>query len=333
MQTDELKKSFRPARVLRKAAEEQGFSLELRDKEVKLTGQTAKDYEAVINWLHSTEEWAEISEKFKVSTALPTLIDKLSRHGLLINVSEAPRSLAGSDFYTEVFAPKLEAWLGEAFSHPFWERMLQNRGSARLFTGWLFELFHFTKNANRHMPLAVSTCQNKRVKTLLAKHYEEEWNHYFFFIRALAPLGYSKEQVLNSSPLPMTVEMANFMRQAAREHTLCYAVCSAVLEGTTVNRDDYNPFYEKCGELYSIPKEAIKPIYDHLDLDVQYGHSNLFQDVCNNYTELSTSDMNRILTYGRQMVEHIWLWTDNIEKYYDSPQNRVPRTAFSVNDE
>jgi hypothetical protein len=27
-------------------------------------------------------------------------------------------------------------------------------------------------------------------------------------------------------------------------------------------------------------------------------------------------------------VEHIWLWTDNIEKYYDNESNPVPRQQF-----
>ena len=31
---------------------------------------------------------------------------------------------------------------------------MSGKGSARLFTGWLIELYHYTKNANRHMPLS-----------------------------------------------------------------------------------------------------------------------------------------------------------------------------------
>ena len=84
----------------------------------------------------------------------------------------------------------------------------------------------------------------------------------------------------------MTLALSNFMRQAAREDILAYSICSAVLEGTTVDRGTYNPYYEKCAELYGIPREAIAPIYAHLDLDVQYQHSDLFLDI------LSTVDVD-----------------------------------------
>jgi len=66
-----------------------------------------------------------------------------------------------------------------------------------------------------------------------------------------------------------------------------WSICSAVLEGTTTNRKTYNPYYEKSAELYGIPKEAIAPIYQHLDLDVQYQHSDLFKDILGHVPEIS----------------------------------------------
>ena len=116
----------------------------------------------------------------------------------------------------------------------------------------------------------------------------------------------------------MTLALSNFMRQAAREDILAYSICSAVLEGTTTDRKTYNPYYEKCAELYGIPREAIQPIYAHLDLDVQYQHSDLFLDILEHGPEMSgRARAGRVLDYGHQLVEHIWLWTDNIEKYYE----------------
>jgi hypothetical protein len=128
----------------------------------------------------------------------------------------------------------------------------------------------------------------------------------------------------------MTLALSNFMRQAAREDVLAYSVCSAVLEGTTTDRRTYNPYYEKAGQLYGVPKEAIAPIYAHLDLDVQYQHSDLFRDILETIPELSGERASRVLDYGHQLVEHIWLWTDNIEKYYSVESNQVPRRPFDV---
>jgi hypothetical protein len=147
-------------------------------------------------------------------------------------------------------------------------------------------------------------------------------------MKSLKKLGFKDSEIGNSVPLPMTLALSNFMRQAAREDILCYSICSAVLEGTTVDRGQYNPYYEKSAELYGIPKEAIAPIYAHLDLDIQYGHSDLFLDMLKKVDKISAERAGRILEYGHQLAEHIWLWTDNIEKYYEDEKNPVPRHQF-----
>ena len=115
----------------------------------------------------------------------------------------------------------------------------------------------------------------------------------------------------------MTLALSNFMRQAAREDILAYSICSAVLEGTTTDRGAYNPYYEKCAEHYGCPAEAIAPIYAHLDLDVQYQHSDLFLEILSTVETIPAARAGRVLEYGHQLVEHIWMWTDNIEKYYE----------------
>jgi len=257
------------------------------------------------------------------------LLHRFEQAGLLVE-REGSRQISGAEFYKEHFEPLLPSWLNKAFSHPFWDRMMDGRGSARLYAGWLIELYHYTRNASRHMPLATAHCRAKPIKALLAKHYEEEWNHYHFFSRAAAAMGFPAQSVRDSAPLPMTMEMSDFMRQAARTDVMCYAICSAVLEGTTTDGTAFNPFYEKAQELYGVPAEAVKPIYDHLELDAKYQHANLFQEICEHEGWFSTTRAAQVLDFGHQMVEHIWLWTDNIEQYYGNQASRMPRPQFDA---
>jgi hypothetical protein len=79
-----------------------------------------------------------------------------------------------------------------------------------------------------------------------------------------------------------------------------------------------------------VPKSAIAPIYQHLDLDVQYQHSDLFLDILKHVPEISADRASTVLDYGHQLVEHIWLWTDNIEKYYQVDSNPLPRRSFDL---
>ena len=328
--TTSLQTNYRSRRIYEVRPSGGGRELRLSDRVVELPEREFGLYQRVAEWLPSVRGVAELSRELGIDEAkVPRLFEALESSGLLYRVDAGAKSMTGLEFH-ERFNAVLNSWLTEAFSHPFWERMMSGKGSARLFTGWLIELYHYTKNANRHMPLSAAHAHEKPIKQLRAKHYAEEWNHYHYFMKSLKALGYTEAQVADSVPLPMTLALSNFMRQAARHDILAYSICSAVLEGTTTDRKTYNPYYDKSGELYGIPREAIQPIYAHLDLDVKYQHSDLFRDILEHVPEMSAERASTVLDYGHQLVEHIWLWTDNIEKYYQVESNPVPRRPFDV---
>jgi pyrroloquinoline quinone (PQQ) biosynthesis protein C len=325
-----IQEHYRAKRVYDAKAANGGWALQLADRTVELGSKEYDWYQKVASWLPTVRGLADLSRDLGMDEAkVPKFIDALAKSGLLYRTDDAPGTMTGLEFHGR-FSSVLNSWLSEAFSHPFWERMMAGKGSARLFTGWLIELYHYTKNANRHMPLSCAHAHEKPIKQLRAKHYAEEWNHYHYFMKSLKALGYNEPQIAESVPLPMTLALSNFMRQAAREDVLAYSICSAVLEGTTTDRKTYNPYYEKSGELYGIPKAAIAPIYQHLDLDVQYQHSDLFQDILKHVPTMSAERASKVLDYGHQLVEHIWLWTDNIEKYYQVESNPMPRRPFDA---
>jgi hypothetical protein len=307
----------------------EGASLRLSDRQVDLGKKEFDVYAKVVEQVPSNRSAKEVASELGMDEAqLRKWLKALEGAGLIFATSATPATISGVDFH-KVFSKILPSWLDEAFAHPFWERMTSGKGSRRLFSGWLIELYHYTRNANRHMPLSCAHTREKAIKGMRAKHYAEEWNHYHYFLKSLKALGFSEESVTRSVPLPMTLALSNFMRQAAREDIVGYSICSAVLEGTTVDRGAYNPYYDKCAELYQLPKEAIAPIYAHLDLDVQYQHSDLFLDILGKVESMPAARAGRVLEYGHQLVEHIWMWTDSIEKYYAVEANPMPRPAFN----
>ncbi len=320
---------FGVRRVYEAAPKDGAVSVRLSDREVQLGAREFALYEKVAERLPGVQSEKEVAAELGMDEArLRRLTAALEGAGLIYRQAAIPKTLTGVELHT-LFNKILPSWLDEAFSHPFWDRMTSGRGSKRMYSGWLIELYHYTRNANRHMPLSCAHAREKAIKNMRAKHYAEEWNHYHYFLKALKALGFSEESVVNSVPLPMSLALSNFMRQAAREDILGYSICSAVLEGTTVNRGAYNPYYEKCADLYGLPKESIAPIYAHLDLDVQYQHSDLFLDILNTVETIPAERAGRVLEYGHQLVEHIWLWTDSIEKYYGVDSNPMPRPKFS----
>jgi pyrroloquinoline quinone (PQQ) biosynthesis protein C len=325
----QIQKDYGLRRVYETTPGENGArALRLSDRVVELGPREFDLYTRLASWLPTQQpEEAFCAQTGLDRARLGALAGKLTEAGLLYRRGEIPATVTGLELH-QTFTRILPSWLAEAFSHPFWERMTSGQGSKRLFAGWLIELYHYTRNANRHMPLSCAHTREKALKLLRAKHYAEEWNHYHYFTKALKALGFTDDGVATSVPLPMTLALSNFMRQAAREDILAYSICSAVLEGTTTDRQTYNPYYEKCAEHYGLPREAIRPIYAHLDLDVQYQHSDLFRDILQEVDSIPAARAGRVLEYGHQLAEHIWLWTDDIEKYYGNELNPVPRRPF-----
>jgi len=324
-----LGQEFGIRRVYETTSKGEGVAVRLSDREVDLGKQELALYEQVAERIPTVKAQKDVAAELGMDEArLRRLLAALEGAGLVYRADSIPATLSGVELHT-LFNKILPSWLDEAFSHPFWDRMTSGKGSRRMYSGWLIELYHYTRNANRHMPLSCAFNREKAIKNMRAKHYAEEWNHYHYFLKALRALGHSDENITGSVPLPMTLALSNFMRQAAREDIVSYSICSAVLEGTTVNRGAYNPYYEKCAELYGLPKESIAPIYAHLDLDVQYQHSDLLLDILNTVKTIPAARAGRVLEYGHQLVEHIWLWTDSIEKYYGVESNPMPRPRFS----
>jgi pyrroloquinoline quinone (PQQ) biosynthesis protein C len=325
-----IQQTYRARRVYETKRSNGTATLRLNDRVVELGEREFGWYTKVADWLPTILGTAALSQDLGMDEAkLPRFLDALAKSGLLYRLDDMPATMTGVEFHAR-FSSVLSSWLSEAFAHPFWERMMSGKGSARLFTGWLIELYHYTKNANRHMPLSCARSHEKPIKQLRAKHYAEEWNHYHYFMKSLKALGFTEPQIADSVPLPMTLALSNFMRQAAREDILAYSICSAVLEGTTTDRGTYNPYYEKSAQLYGVPQEAVAPIYQHLDLDVQYQHSDLFHEILEKVPRMSAERASLVLDYGHQLVEHIWLWTDNIEKYYQVDSHEMPRRPFDV---
>jgi hypothetical protein len=304
-------------------------ALRLHDRMVELGAEELAAYTKLVEWLPTTRTASDLAADVGMDERrLQRFASRLADGGLLYRRADVPQRITGREFFERHFSPILESWLSEAFSHPFWEKMMSGRGSARLYAGWTFELYHYTKNCNRHMPLCGVATREKGVKLLHAKHYAEEWNHYHFFAKSLRALGYTDAQIDASVPLPMTTALSNFMRQAAREDSIAYSICSAVLEGTTVSAASYDPYHEQVVQLYRVPRGAIQPIYDHLDLDKKYAHKNLFEEVLGTIDEITAQRAGTALDYGHQLVEHIWTWTDSIDKYYGDSRHEIPRRPF-----
>ncbi len=304
-------------------------ALTLSDAEVVLDPKGHAAWSAIAESLWGGRPCSELPRVLsRPEHQVATLLHRFEKAGLLVEPA-GDRLICGEEFYAEHFEPALPSWLGEAFSHPFWDRMTSGRGSKRLFTGWLIELYHYTRNANRHMPLSCAHTREKPLKLLRAKHYAEEWNHYHYFTKALKALGYTDDTVVTSVPLaddPGPVQL--HAPGGARGHPRLLHLLGGA-GGDHHRSADLQPVLREVRRaLRAAPRGHPAHLRPPRPRRAVPALGPVPATSWRRCPPCPAARAGRVLEYGHQLAEHIWLWTDDIEKYYSDEANPVPRRPF-----
>ena len=324
-----LNQEFGIRRVYEAAAERQRVALRLSDREVELGKREFDLYAKVAGAGSERPRRKGIAADLGMDQAqLRRLLKALESAGSSIGPTPLPATLSGVEFH-KLFNKVLPSWLDEAFSHPFWERMMSGKGSRRLYSGWLIELYHYTRNANRHMPLSCAHTREKAIKDMRAKHYAEEWNHYHYFLKSLKALGFTEDE---RRQVGAAADDAGAVELHAPGRARGHPRLLDLLGGA--RGDDHRP-----RRLQPVLREVRRAL--RLAARVRSRRSSRTSiSTCSTSTRTCSSTSSarsrsipaaragRVLEYGHQLVEHIWLWTDSIEKYYGDESNPMPRPAF-----
>src|ERR1041384_5445578 len=106
-------------------------TLRLSDRVVELGEREYDWYQKVAAWIPTDRGIADLSRELGLDEAkVPKFIDALAHAGLLYKLGDLPKSMTGLEFHKR-FNSVLNISLTEAFAHPFWERMMSGRGSAK----------------------------------------------------------------------------------------------------------------------------------------------------------------------------------------------------------
>src|SRR5437868_4112114 len=166
-----LGQEFGIRRVYETTAKGDGVAVRLSDREVDLGKNELALYEQVAERIPTVKAPKEVAAELGMDEGrLRRLLAALEEAGLVYRAETIPATLSGVELHT-LFNKILPSWLDEAFSHPFWDRMTSGKGSRRMYSGWLLELYHYTRNANRPMPrLCAHTKEKPRNDTPTKPH-------------------------------------------------------------------------------------------------------------------------------------------------------------------
>ena len=197
------------------------------------------------------------------------IVETQDRHGLAfleslveagIAIERPPSSIIGAKVATARIRAAFPVWNQRLFSHALWTRLTSGRASRNLIAGWVLETWHFIRATSVRLPLAIAFCPTLRQRSILTKHFREEFDHDKFFVQSLNALRINVSELGTTEPLPGTKAVIDWMRAAAKGDQLAYAACSGLLESTGSNPIEAQRFYDTLQKHYSHAPGFIEPM-------------------------------------------------------------------------
>lgn len=294
---------------------------QLYDTEFRFGGVPAETLLKIVSRFDAITTIGQIAEEsaIDVNVAL-SILEKLFDLGLAVDLRQTPESDLTPQAFSSMCRRLFPIWKERLFSHRLWVILVTGEATRSQFLGWLLESYHFIEGVNVRLPLAIAECSDQKIRPLFAHHYSEEYDHSRFFLESLNALGMDTETVLSCRPLPATKAVLNFARQCARRDPLQYAVCSGFLESTGADRLRARAFYEHLAKNYaSDTPGVIQPLVSHVNLDEDYGHNSMLENICQKLGPLPSRRASEALEACSIFVETLELWSTDIMRTYGRP--------------
>ncbi len=220
------------------------------------------------------------------------------------------------DEFKQEFRWWVRHWVRRMFSDSVWEQVRTGDASPAVLVGWVKENMHYTGSVIRHMTRAAANAEDTTEGWTLLTHNSQEWDHYALFRGACAATGLSETELSESRPLPGTVAITHLMRRIARRHPLVYNACEAMLEATAERPDRVVEFFETVRERFGYPRGFIDPLIEHLHVDEEFEHIDIFDGLVEEIETVSFELMSEIMTACEELADTMYAWHAQIAAHY-----------------
>jgi pyrroloquinoline quinone (PQQ) biosynthesis protein C len=310
--------------------------IEHLSNEVTLEGPAAELMDRLLPHLDGRTSLGALAEKLdERPERLARLTEQLGAAGVLAFRSDDDGGrMTGAEFY-QLHKERCQHWLRPVYEHPLWEKIVEGRASRAQVIGFAFEKYHYIEGAYEHMAIGAANATPEMMPHL-ARHFIEEYNHGDIYRKGLQSL-FTDEVILSAQPLPSTRALVNFLSESAARSSFAYYAGNELLQLTENTGDDdagqsVNAFYAGMKRHYPWTERLVGSFLAHTHADQKLGHDNVFQQMCDSVPPLTRKEVRDALEVTRSMAEHLRLFMDGIDVFYDRfPQ--IPRTPATLKSE
>lgn len=286
----------------------------------KVSVEDIKSFLGLLNGKNSVDQLVEKANFFSKEEVLD-FIHEFDEYGLL--TEGKPSQIVGKtglefileleDLYTE--------WQNITKETQLTQLILDNKASKNLITGFAFEYYHVTRRCHECVSPAIAKAQGTlREKAL--DFFFEEYRHDKLLIKSLLSLGFKREEIENSIPLPYTQSIMNMLSKWAHTDILSFMAGIFVFEGT-----DYDGIaYRDALSAYDFPEEFAKYQNTHGDINIEGEHGKVSREFYQDIKYISAEDQIRVLNNIRMLNELNNRMHANTIEYYDREDAVIPRS-------
>ena len=259
---------------------------------------------------------------------VPKFIGALEKSGLLYRLDQLPATLSGLEFHTR-FNTVLASWLTEAFAHPFWAAHDGRQGLEAA----LHRLAHraLSLHEERQPPhAALLRPRARKADQAAARQALRRGVEPLSLLHEVAESarlhGHADRRLGAAADDAGAVEL--HASGGARGHPGLLDLLGGARGHHDRSRAPTTPTTRRRPSSTACPKRRSRP-----STRTSISTSSISTRICSSRScstcrRCRPSAPRKVLDYGHQLVEHIWMWTDNIEKYYQDESN--PDAAASL---
>ncbi|MGC4856302.1 hypothetical protein ACLQ24_23710 [Micromonospora sp. DT4] len=220
------------------------------------------------------------------------------------------------------------------FQGPFWRAVSERPESLphNVFYGFGLENWFFLYNETLFDGPVVSHPTSAALRAMLQEFNFEEHRHDDIVLRAFAPLGITKEQLLRARPLPTTIALINMLAWWSRTDPLFFMATIGILEGRLDTDGDgengpiYDSFLEACDRV-GVRSDFVQPLRAHAKVNAGHDHGAVSRELFAEVVGVDKEAEQRWRGKTHLFVETYAAFFNGVLDYYSQPDRPLLRIA------
>jgi hypothetical protein len=220
------------------------------------------------------------------------------------------------------------------FQGPFWRAVTERPESLHhnVFYGFGLENWFFLYNETLFDGPVVSHPASAALRAMLQEFNHEEHRHDDIVVRAFAPLGITKKDLLRARPLSTTTALINLLSWWSRTDPLFFMATIGILEGRLDVEGDgengpiYDSFLEACDRV-GVRSDFVQPLRAHAKVNAGHDHGAVSRELFAEVVGVDREAEQRWRGKTCLFVETYAAFFNGVLDYYSQPDRPLLRMA------